>query len=316
MPNVRCKLPIEIAGVTRERLLSALESVRGCLKTTSMLWMHALGLPVLDGIVVSDWSKDSAHAVRRFARAGGYSRLLLRIDKRHERWTRRRGGYLVGLADLPNTVKQLQLEDMIAVLLEPASPYGDRYSLAGVTVPDQEKLTVEVVGPGFDASDILRADIQPHERWEVTLGPIPARAGSTALACRRTDLISHSQYERSVQERLSKIGARLRDPAFPDTVLKDSATSSAGLAEEAIPFLRRTRQTTLLKHRSEYIPIHQEQVEAFAKEVTKLLSGLSGYGIHLGPSSFAASVIPRRGLVFWDFFPARKQEIASLYPPA
>jgi len=44
--------------------------------------------------------------------------------------------------------------------------------------------------------------------------------------------------------------------------------------------------------------------------------GLSGYGIHLGSSSFAASVIPKRGLVFWDFFPARKQESASLYPAA
>jgi len=59
----------------------------------------------------------------------------------------------------------------------------------------------------------------------------------------------------------------------------------------------------LLKHAENYIPIPEKYLMAFARDVRKLLSGLSAYGIHLGPSSFAASVIPKRGLIFWDFFP-------------
>jgi hypothetical protein len=317
VPKARAELPLEISTVSRAILLSALESVRGCLKTTSMLWMHALGLPVLSGIVVSDWSKVSADAVHKFARSGRFSKLLLRIDKRYQRWTTRRGGYLLTLAEIPTTIEELRHEGMIAVLLEPASPYADEYSLAGVTAPDQEKLIVEVVGPGFDASDILRSDLQPHERWEADLGPIASRAKVTdPISCHRIFSTNSNEYRRSVQERLVKIGARIKNPAFPDEVLKSSSTDPVRLREEAVEFLKRTRQTTLLNHAKSYDPVPERHVKSFARNVRSLLSGLSGYGIHLGPSSFAGSVIPKRGLVFWDFFPARKQEADSLYPVA
>jgi hypothetical protein len=267
--------------------------------------MHALSLPVLSGVVVSDWSTASANAVHRFSRNGRFSKLLLRIDKRHERWTRRRGGYLLTLAELPATIEELRREGMVAALLEPASPYADQYSLAGVTVPDEEKLLVEIVGPGFDASDILRADIPPHERWEASL---------RVSTRRRINLVSQREYANSVQKRLAKIGARLKNPAFPDSVLQDSFQDSGHLVSEAISFLKASHQATLLKHGQDYVPIPEQHIVSFARHVGKLLSGLSAYGIHLGPSSFAASVIPKRGLIFWDFFPARKQEVASLYP--
>jgi hypothetical protein len=267
--------------------------------------MHALSLPVLSGIVVSDWSKASANAVLRFSRRGRFSKLLLRIDKRHERWTRRRGGYLLTLAELPTTIEELRLEGMVAALLEPASPYADQYSLAGVTIPDEEKILVEIVGPGFDASDILRADIPPHERWE---------ASSRLSTLHRINSVSKGEYTNSVQKRLAKIGARLKNPAFPDAVPQGSVRDSDHLVSDAISFLKASHQTALLKHAGNYVPIPEQHVMSFARDVRKLLSGLSAYGIHLGPSSFAASVIPKRGLIFWDFFPARKQEVASLYP--
>lgn len=314
MSKAPYNLPLDIAAVNRDSLLSALESVRGCLKTTSMLWMHALALPVLSGVVVSDWSKASADAIRRFSKRGGFSKLLLRIDKRDQRWTRRRGGYLLTLAEIPATIKELHREGMIAVLLEPASPYADQYSLAGVTVPDQGKLIIEIVGPGFDASDILRADIAPHERWEASVVLTPGARSADPVSCQRVQTVTQRQFAESVHQRLAKVGARLKDPAFPDEVLKVSAPGVLKLREQAIAYLKDTRQTTLLKHAESYAPIPEKHVGDFARDVRKLLSGLSSYGIHLGPSSFAASVIPKRGLVFWDFFPARKQEAASLYP--
>lgn len=315
MSTAPLRLPLQIATVNKANLLSALELVRGCLKTTSMLWMHALGVPVLSGVVVSDWSKASADAVRRFSSKGRFSKFLLRIDKRNQRWTRRRGGYLLTLAELPTTIEQLRDEGMIAALLEPVSPYSDQYSLAGVTMPDQEKLVLEIVGPGFDASDILRADIQPHERWEVSLDTVGLQAKSVKRrSYRRIDLVSQEAYAASVQKRLAKIGARLKNPAFPDSVLQRSDADSLQLQNEAIAFLRSTRQTALLKHANGYVPIPEKHVVTFARDVQRLLSGLSAYGIHLGSSSFAASVVPKRGIVFWDFFPARRQEVASLYP--
>jgi hypothetical protein len=310
----RSQLPLEIAAVTRTNLISALESVRGCIKTTSMLWMQALGLRVLSGVVLSDWSRSSEKAVRRYARTRHFSSLLLRIDKRHERWTRRRGGYLVSLTEIPATVKELRREGMITVLLEPASPYTDQYGLAAVTAPDQGKLFIEVVGPGFDASDILRNDVMPHERWEADLGlPNPRGKTRPTISCRRIHLVSSEHYRATVERRLAKIGARARNPAFPDTVL-GGRTESSLLAKEGIAFLKRMHQTMLLRHSNSYSAIPEKHINSLAQSIHLLLRGLSGYGIHLGPSSFAASIIPRRGLVFWDFFPSRKQEQVSLYP--
>ena len=275
--------------------------------------MHALGLPVLSGVIVSDWSEASADAVRRFARAHTFSHLLLRIDKQNERWTRRRGGYLVALPQLPSTVRELRREGRIAVLLEPASPYADQYSLAGVSVPDEQKLIVEVVGPGFDASDILRGDLEAHERWELGFESGVGGRTNPTRGANRIHLTTAEKYAESVQGRLAKIGARIRNPAFPDALLR-AESDTIQLRETANAFLKASHQTALLRHANAYVPIPQKHLLSFARYVETLLLGLGAYGIHLGSSSFAASVIPRRGLVFWDFFPARKQEAASLYP--
>ena len=223
-------------------------------------------------------------------------------------------GYL-RVPELPVLVRELRREGMIAALLEPDSPYADHYSMTGVTYPEREKMTVEVVGHGFDASDILRGDLPTHERWEIDFATTMSsyRVGEH-ISCRRVQLATPEQYSESVRMRLAKIGARAKDAAFPGTALKSGATDSAELVEQGVAFLKRTRQSTLLRYADIYSPIPEKHVALFSRLVAKLLSGLSSYGINLGPSSFAASVIPKRGLIFWDFFPSRKQGSDYLYP--
>ncbi len=273
--------------------------------------MRVLDLPVLSGVVIDGWSSYSARAVRKFCRKHRLENVLLRIDKRQQRWTNRRGGYVLPVSSIESIVRELKRDGMIAILLEPASPYADQYSLAGVTIPEQQKLVVEIVGPGFDTSDILRGDLSAHERWEVNLGSIANPPGKIAsITAHQTYVMSPKGYADSVEQRLAKIGSRIRNPAFPDLEPKNRTER----VREAVSFLRRTRQTTLLRNNASYKPISPKQVIIFAKYVRNLLGGLAGYGIHLGSSSFAASVIPRRGFIFWDFFPARKQDAASLYP--
>jgi hypothetical protein len=209
----------------------------------------------------------------------------------------------------------LRKEGTIAVLLEPASPYADQYSMAGVAVPEQQKIIVEIVGPGFDASDILRGDIQAHERWELALtSALLGRGSDAADRAERIHLSTSEEYEKSIQERLAKIGARINNPAFPDAVLKAHGVNMARLSEAGADFLRKTHQMALLKNAKVYTPIPEKYLVSFARYAQNLLSGLAAYGIHLGPTSFAASVLLKRGLIFWDFFPASKGEAASLYP--
>jgi hypothetical protein len=176
-------------------------------------------------------------------------------------------------------------------------------------------MVIEVVGPGFDASDILRSDLPPHERWEINID-FTARAlrSNVIVSSNQTALVTKEHYAESVQLRLAKIGSRLSSPAFPNSDLRDDKARLAYLVQKGTSYLTDTRQTLLLKHVDAYIPVPMKHIVGFAQNVQKLLSGLSAYGIHMGPSSFAASVIPTRGLTFWDFFPAKKQEAASLYP--
>ncbi len=317
MSKTDSSLPLEIAMVTRKSLLPALDSVRGCLKATSMLWMHTLGVNVLPGIVVNGWSKRSAAAVGKFCRGNRFSELLLRIDKPYERWSRRRGGFLIDISRVSATVKELRSEGRIAILLEPASPYSDEYSLTGVTIPETNSLVAEVVGPGFDTSDILRGDIEPHERWQLKLErTAPGSARASIPRSERTFLTTPEGYVASFHRRLEKVGARIKDPSFPDSVIKSSEPNLEELSEKGEAFLKDTRQTALLKHARSYAPIPRKHLVSFARNVQKVLSGLADYGIHLGSTSFAASVLPKRGLVFWDFFPARRDEAELLYPSA
>ncbi len=214
------KKPILIASVNTDNLLPALDAVRGCWKATTMLWMHAMGVPVLSGVVVPEWSSQAENAVRNFCRRKRVSKLLLRIDKRGQRWTRRRGGYVLPMSKIRATVNELSREGMITILLEPASPYSNYSALGAVTVPNEGRIVIEAVGPGFDASDILRSDLEPHERFEARLPTL--EHGLNALKGRgwkRTYLVDSATYRRSVERRLAKIGARLESPPFPDAVL-------------------------------------------------------------------------------------------------
>jgi len=306
--------PLQITTVSANDFLEALHSVRGHLKAASMLWMHLLGLPLLSGVIVRDWSKESQWTVQRFCRIHGFREVLLRIDRRGQRWTSRRGGYLVPVAHLGKIVAQLRRESTLAILLEPASPYADRYSLAAVTLPEQDTITVEVVGPGFDASDILRGDTQPHERIQVS-APLrqPGLKRLEPSDCQRTYIIGPGEYRKTVEQRLIKIGARLKDPSFPTAVLAASQSDQERLRDSALAFLRESRQTVLLRHQEIYTPISTTYVLRFVRGVANLLAGLASYGVHLGSTSFSGSFIGNGRLVFWDFFPASSREASVLY---
>src|SRR6266567_3693722 len=255
------KKPILIASVNTDNLLPALDAVRGCWKATTMLWMHAMGVPVLSGVVVPEWSSQAENAVRNFCRRKRVSKLLLRIDKRGQRWTRRRGGYVLPMSKIRATVNELSREGMITILLEPASPYSNYSALGAVTVPNEGRIVIEAVGPGFDASDILRSDLEPHERFEARLPTL--EHGLNALKGRgwkRTYLVDSATYRRSVERRLAKIGARLESPPFPDAVLHSPRADRKELIRKATEFLGGSGQKLLLKHRLSYTPIPESHL--------------------------------------------------------
>ncbi len=305
---------IETPRVSRDNLGDFLDVLSGCWKCSSLLWMQSNGFQVLPGLILNTWTHETEAAVSGFCRERNFSELLLRVEKPCQRWTRRRGGYTIPLDKVRSQVEELANEGMITILLEPASPYQDIYSLTSACDLETGKVDVEVVGSGFDASDVLRSDLLPHERFEVFFGDENRNTLATSeFTVKRTHTVGAPEYQASVRRRLVKIGARLQSPAFPDEVA--SAASDAQreeLAEEGAGFLRATRQTALLEHSEEYEPIPTRLLNLFLGELSRVFERVRAAKVHWRTLSLAASFLPESRLVIWDFFPPSQNDTRVL----
>jgi hypothetical protein len=292
---------IEIQRVNHDNLSGLLATLQGCWKSSSLLWMQLNGFPVLTGLILSGWAHETETAVSRFCRERNFSELLVRIEKPGQRWTRRRGGYTTAVSGVHGLVDELTKEGMLTLLLEPASPYSDLYGLTSVSDLVTGKVDVEVVGRGFDASDVLRGDIIPHERFEISLSDFRQ---SCAVHITRTYLVGSDDYRVSVQRRLAKIGARLLNPSFPEEELraKGSHSHSERLKQEAIQYLRRSGQTLLLDHLNEYEPVPPTFLDAFVAQLLRLLRATAEAHVPWKALSVASSFLAAGRLVIWDFF--------------
>jgi hypothetical protein len=308
----RADPPLELRRVSERNLRESVASVNGYLKFASMVWIRALRQPILDALVVQRWSSDADRALRGFCDRHACDEVLLRIDTHNQRWSERRGGYILPRSKAGRVIKELSSEGRIAAFLEPLSPYRDRYSLAAITDDTQKTMTVEVVGPGFDASDLLRSDSSPHERFEVFVPKLP-RPPREPVFAERTSVIGSADYKHTVQERLAKIAARLRNPAYPRAVIDSDGVRRGRLAEEGMQYLKRTKQTALLNRVDAYEPIPKRFLERFINGVGNIIDGLRRYNIRLGPTSFAGTFTERGRFVFWDFFPADLAKANELY---
>jgi len=303
---------LELRNLSERNLRESIGSLNGYLKFASMAWIRALRQPILDGVIVKRWSIEANRAVKGFCDRHGCDEVMLRIDTLDKRWSDRRGGYIIPGSRARAVTKELNVEGRIAAFLEPVSPYRDRYSLAAITDERQDKMTVEVVGPGFDASDLLRSDSLPHERFEVFVPNLSQPALKPAPG-RRTYVARPEDYKHTVEERLVKIGARLRNPAFPRLIVDSAGIRPARLAEEATDYLKRTKQTVLLSHREAYEPIPKRLLERFVNGVGSIVDGLHRYNVRLGATSFSGTFTTHGRFVFWDFFPADLARAKELY---
>jgi hypothetical protein len=306
---------LETSDITPDNLPDALAILRGCWKASSVLWLCTNGFPVLSGLFLGGWSKKGEEAVFRFCKERRFSELLVRIEKPGQRWTRRRGGYTIPLGGVQGLVESLTNEGMIAILLEPASPYTDTFSLTSICDVDTGKIDLEVVGPGFDASDILRSDVIPHERFELLLDSRTTPIGTSAnFQTRRTLVVDSESYRATVRRRLIKIGARLQNPSFPDEMMPPGTTAAKleDLAENAKRYLRNSGQTGLLDHADHYEQIPTPLLDVYLGELLRLFRAISVSDVSWKTFSLAASFVRADRLVFWDFFPTGDYDTRTL----
>lgn len=139
----------------------SISSFVGYNKVQGMLRCRALGLPTLPGIVV-DPARADLNAVLTAAKTIDPAQYLIRHDRSPEIGSYPQGGYIVGIEDIPEELAWYRELGRIVVLFAPAHPLDNLYSASGLITSDNI-LQIEVVGPGFDASDLNRGMISPLE---------------------------------------------------------------------------------------------------------------------------------------------------------
>lgn len=304
---------IETVRVSRDNLVNFLDLLPGCWKSSSLLWMQSNGFPVLPGLILNGWEHETEAAVSKFCRERHFSELLVRIEKPGQRWTRRRGGYTIPIPAARGLVEGLGREGMLTLLLEPVSPYSDLYSFTSVCDLVTGKADVEIVGPGFDASDILRSDTVPHERFEISI-EIKGGRFEKPLRCsvKRLPSIGPEAYQASARRRLAKIGARLRNAFFPDEILEGASTSLSDLAQEGVQYLQKTGQTQLLNYLDAYEPIPSTLFDAFLNQLLRLVASVAAAQVPWQSLSVAGSFLNSNRLVIWDFFSPENEDTGIL----
>jgi len=219
------------------------------------------------------------------------------------------GGYVVPMQDLQKEIEWYLQQDRIVMLLEPCSPFDNSYNV-NTLFQTPTMVTLEIVGPGFDASDLQRGHLSPHEVIEIELGTlhyqVPITREILEESITKRDRIGEHAYPASVRRRLWKIHRKfiLKEKFFsanadlPD----DEALSSVR------QMLRTTGHTNLLEHERRYTPI---TADLLSQTVTLLKSFPRKYSRHYSlkyPFVLAASYVNRgEKLVFWDVVvPSRK----------
>jgi hypothetical protein len=128
---------------------------------------------------------------------------LIRHDKRPEKPPHPRGGFLVGESLLPEAINFFFALDRIVAVYEKADPLLNMHNINFLFESNRE-ICAEVVGPGFDASDLQRGDITPHETFSVSLS-----AEGTVSDVKLVRRVDQKTYEESVRSRKDKIQKKL-----------------------------------------------------------------------------------------------------------
>lgn len=284
----------------------------GYWKFLSIVYLRKLGLPVLDGVIVTKWNNTVYKTIMNFCRNNGWRAILLRHDKKPERPPYPMGGYLVSLEDIQNeSLKYLEL-GRIVFLMEPCSPFDNSYNV-NLLFQNDKTIVLEAVGPGFDASDLQRGYTTPHERIQIKremtkTGTVPAQSSFEQIV-KRTYIVDQKTYQNSVRERYLKIGRRLQN--LGKISVKKSEISENELVGIAKSYLKDNGHRMLLLNENIYkpIPIHSlYEIYSYIHSFPEMIE----QNVNCGMPFVVSSSYVNEGakLVFWDIvWPQLKYEV-------
>lgn len=271
-----------------EKIISKLENFW---KAKSIAYLDKFGLPTLEAVAITDWNMKIKQNLLEFCNTKNWNSVVIRTDK--ERETGKdipRGGYQIGLGYLENDIKKHLQNGRIVMVLEPRDKFRNLYGI-NIIFDNPNTLYFEVVGPGFDVSNLNRGDITPHERFTVNIH-------GENLEISNHEIVSQSEYEKSVNYRYKQIG---------DSILvKNKPYTEKEKIESGKNFLK-SHEYLLLENSKSYHKITKNYIKKIRNTISKLPNQMSKIGLANSEFVLSATIFDSEELVFWDIvFPSQK----------
>jgi hypothetical protein len=278
---------------TEADLPAAIRDLKGFWKLWSACLLQSVSLPTPRGLIFTRGYPGLEDDLYRFLRSVGAASALIRHDMRDEKPPYPRGGFLVPESLLHVVVGFFFRQNRIVAVYEPADPLLNSYNL-NLLFETPTKVWVEGLGPGFDASDLQRGDLSPHEVFSISLS-----ANGAVTEIQRIRRVDQPEYEKSKQLRWQKIRRKLEQSPTPE--LARAIRTDLKLPESLEKHLRTVRSP--LVEAQHYVPVAETLLTSTVSAIVdsgiiNLFSSSTGVGF---PLNFSTSLIDNgRRQVFWD----------------
>ena len=290
---------VELYNINNKKIPRIFERLEGYWKFYSIALLRHFDFPTLNGILIFDPCKKVKHEIDKYMFKNGFSSLLIRHDKRDEKPSYPKGGYIVDKDELCSEIDRYIKMNRIVLLLEPADPLNDLYSVNAYFNKNKENIILEIVGPGFDASDLQRGNISPHEIYEINKYDLYDISNKYNFL--RKKIVGEKEYKRSVEVRLRKIWKFL----VKRSLIEDEEYSTY----KAVDYLVKNNFYLFLNNMDTYKPISIKYLNIVAEYLKRVpIEFFKGQDEFVLSMSF---LYPSNRIVFWDIvWPKLKYKIA------
>ena len=269
----------------------AMQELYGYWKTTSILFLKKCSIPTLDMLIITKWCEESRKELECFSQYIGNSNFIFRHDKNPEIPNCPRGWFTINVKDDIKIIEKFLSLGRIVLLLSNAPFYNNGYNINAIYL--NGRYVLEILGPGFDASDLQRGDQSPHQ--VIWLNEY----------FERTDMfiISNENYKKSVVNRLKKIRIRIEESNYYKQLVLSNNNS-------VIRYLKKYTNSLLVDNLEKYICIPSNLLQEVLLQLKELNNNIKNYYFfYEEPYVISFSFLEGNILNAWDVvFPSKKYE--------
>lgn len=135
-------------------------------KWSSMCLLRALGAPTLEALLIEPDTNlalrdEITEAIQQFQNRTKVNRVMLRTDRQRETKSYLRGGNSYTLEKAVDVAIEIAEAGRTVIILEPTDRLANQLTIS-IAVEPNGQWWAELLGPGFDASNLQRGEVPPE----------------------------------------------------------------------------------------------------------------------------------------------------------